>query len=435
MYRNQETHTFDPDVSHALVLYEPSNADRPRPQKRHPFLWKGVALVLCCCLLSGGAVWSMTGGGALVIPQGAVVTPVVLNTAASGKAIRDAAIYAAAVNSVVSINTTSQAGVNIFGQPVQAASSGSGFILSSDGYILTSYHVVQDASSVQVTTYGGDTFQAQVIGGDADYDIAVLKVSASGLQRAVLGNSDTLNVGDRVLAIGNPLGELTFSLSGGMVSSVNRAINVSGIPFHMIQTDTSINPGNSGGPLLNSYGEVVGIVSAKYSSTGSSGESVEGLGFAIPINDVSSMIQDIMTNGYVTNRAYLGATIGTLNASMAQQYRYDITEGAFVYSVEEGGPADQAGLQLGDVITAIDGTEITSLDDLTAAKKNYVTGDTSTLTVYRQGETITVELTWGETPAETASTQTEQSSQDNSGQNNGSITNPNDLFDYFFNYR
>ena len=171
MYRNQETHTFDPDVSHALVLYEPSNADRPRPQKRHSFLWKGVALVLCCCLLSGGAIWSMTGGGALVIPQGAVVTPVVLNTAASGKAISDAAIYAAAVNSVVSINTTSQAGVNIFGQPVQAASSGSGFTLSSDGYILTNYHVVQDASSVQVTTYGGDTFQAQVIGGDADYDI------------------------------------------------------------------------------------------------------------------------------------------------------------------------------------------------------------------------------------------------------------------------
>ena len=241
-------------------------------------------------------------------------------------------------------------------------------------------------------------------------------------------------MGDHVLAIGNPLGELTFSMSGGMVSSVNRTINVDGTPFNMIQTDASINPGNSGGPLLNSYGEVVGIVSAKYSSYGSSGETVEGLGFAIPINDVSSMIQDIMTNGHVTNRAYLGATIGTLNASMAQQYRYDITQGAFVYSVEEGGPADQAGLQLGDVITAIDGTEITSLDDLTAAKKSYVTGDTSTLTVYRQGETITVELTWGETPAEATSTDAQQDSQTN-GSQNGGTTNPYDLFDYFFNYR
>ena len=389
MYRNQETHTFDPDVSHALVLYEPSNADRPRPQKRHPFLWKGVALVLCCCLLSGGAVWSMTGGGALVIPQGAVVTPVVLNTAASGKAISDAAIYAAAVNSVVSINTTSQAGVNIFGQPVQAASSGSGFILSSDGYILTSYHVVQDASSVQVTTYGGDTFQAQVIGGDADYDIAVLKVSASGLQRAVLGNSDTLNIGDRVLAIGNPLGELTFSLSGGMVSSVNRAINVSGIPFHMIQTDTSINPGNSGGPLLNTSGEVVGIVSAKYSS--SNGKIVEGIGFAIPINDMRAMVQDIIDNGSVTNKPYLGVTAGTVNMQMSQQA--GLSQGVCLYAVDLNGAAAAAGLQAGDIITQIDGTAVQSMTDLSAAKKSYSAGDTAQFTVIRGGQTIQVPVT------------------------------------------
>ena len=410
MYRNQETHTFDPDVSHALVLYEPSNADRPRPQKRHPFLWKGVALVLCCCLLSGGAVWSMTGGGALVIPQGAVVTPVVLNTAASGKAIRDAAIYAAAVNSVVSINTTSQAGVNIFGQPVQAASSGSGFILSSDGYILTSYHVVQDASSVQVTTYGGDTFQAQVIGGDADYDIAVLKVSASGLQRAVLGNSDTLNVGDRVLAIGNPLGELTFSLSGGMVSSVNRAINVSGIPFHMIQTDTSINPGNSGGPLLNTSGEVVGIVSAKYSS--SNGKIVEGIGFAIPINDMRAMVQDIIDNGSVTNKPYLGVTAGTVNMQMSQQA--GLSQGVCLYAVDLNGAAAAAGLQAGDIITQIDGTAVQSMPDLSAAKKSYSAGDTAQFTVIRGGQTIQVPVTWGTEPVPSASAS--QNTQDQAGQ-------------------
>ena len=399
MYRNQETHTFDPDVSHALVLYEPSNADRPRPQKRHPFLWKGVALVLCCCLLSGGAVWSMTGGGALVIPQGAVVTPVVLNTAASGKAISDAEIYAAAVNSVVSINTTSQAGVNIFGQPVQAASSGSGFILSSDGYILTNYHVVQDASSVQVTTYGGDTFQAQVIGGDADYDIAVLKVSASGLQRAVLGNSDTLNVGDRILAIGNPLGELTFSLRGGMVSSVNRAIYVSGTPFHMIQRDTSINPGNSGGPLLNTSGEVVGIVSAKYSS--SNGKIVEGIGFAIPINDMRAMVQDIIDNGSVTNKPYLGVTAGTVNMQMSQQA--GLSQDVCLYAVDPNGAAAAAGLQAGDIITQIDGTAVQSMTDLSAAKKSYSAGDTAQFTVIRGGQTIQVPVTWGTEPVPSAS--------------------------------
>ena len=410
MYRNQETHTFDPDVSHALVLYEPSNADRPRPQKRHPFLWKGVALVLCCCLLSGGAVWSMTGGGALVIPQGAVVTPVVLNTAASGKAISDATIYAAAVNSVVSINTTSQAGVNIFGQPVQAASSGSGFILSSDGYILTNYHVVQDASSVQVTTYGGDTFQAQVIGGDADYDIAVLKVSTSGLQRAVLGNSDTLNVGDRILAIGNPLGELTFSLSGGMVSSVNRAINVSGTPFHMIQTDTSINPGNSGGPLLNTSGEVVGIVSAKYSS--SNGKIVEGIGFAIPINDMRAMVQDIIDNGSVTNKPYLDVTAGTVNMQMSQQA--GLSQGVFLYAVDPNGAAAAAGLQAGDIITQIDGTAVQSMTDLSAAKKSYSAGDTAQFTVIRGGQTIPVPVTWGTEPVPSASAS--QHTQDQAGQ-------------------
>ena len=344
----------------------------------------------------------------------------------------DAEVYAANVNSVVSINVTGTNSNNFFGQPVQTASSGSGFILTTDGYIVTNYHVVEDAQTVKVTLYNGDEYDAQYVGGDEDYDIAVIKIEASGLQAVTLGDSEKLNVGDRVLAIGNPLGDLTFSMSGGMVSSVNRTINVDGTPFNMIQTDTSINPGNSGGPLLNSYGEVVGIVSAKYSSYGSSGESVEGLGFAIPINDVISMIQDIMTNGYVSNKAYLGATIGTLTSGMAQQYRYDISQGAFVYSVEDGSPAADAGLQLGDVITAIDGTEITSLEDLTAAKKGYAAGDTSTLTVYRQGETITLELTWGAVSADQQSAVQDQTEQDQNGQSGGGYTNPYDLFEYFF---
>ena len=191
MYRDQENHMFNHDVSHALVPYEPPVSDKSHVQKRHPFLLRGAVLALCCCLLGGGAgagaVWSMSGGGSLAGLQGTAVTPVVLNTTTSGKTISDAEIYAATVNSVVSINTTSQAGINIFGQPVQAASSGSGFILSSDGYILTNYHVVQKASTVEVTTYSEQVFQAQVIGGDPDYDIAVLKVSASGLQSASLG--------------------------------------------------------------------------------------------------------------------------------------------------------------------------------------------------------------------------------------------------------
>ena len=396
------------------------------------------ALALCCALLGGavggGILWGVSNSGeedsTTINVSDRTVSQVAVNKVDGQTEMSDAEVYAANVNSVVSINVTGTSGTNWFGQPVQTASAGSGFILTSDGYIVTNYHVVGDAQTIQVTLYSGDTYDAQYVGGDEDYDIAVIKIEATGLQAVTLGDSEELNVGDHVLAIGNPLGELTFSMSGGMVSSVNRTINVDGTPFNMIQTDTSINPGNSGGPLLNSYGEVVGIVSAKYSSTGSNGETAEGLGFAIPINDVSSMIQDIMTNGYVSNRAYLGATIGSLNASMAQQYRYDITEGAFVYSVEDGGPADQAGLQLGDVITAIDDTEITSLDDLTAARKSYTAGDTCTLTVYRQGETITLQLTWGAAPAEQQAESQSQTQQDNS--QSGGYIDPNDLFNYFF---
>ena len=345
----------------------------------------------------------------------------------------DAEVYAAGVNSVVSINVTGTSGTNFFGQAVQTASAGSGFILTKDGYIVTNYHVVKDGEAVKVTLYSGDEYEAKYVGGDEDYDIAVIKVEAADLQPVTLGDSGSLNVGDHVLAIGNPLGELTFSMSGGMVSCVNRAINVDGTPFNMIQTDASINPGNSGGPLFNQYGEVVGIVSAKYSATGS--ESVEGLGFAIPINDVFAMIQDIITNGYVTNKPYLGVTAGTMTEQMAAQYRYDITSGVFIYSVEEDSAADHAGLKMGDVITKVDDTAITSMEDLTVAKKQYSAGDTCTLTVYREGQETTVELTWGAVPADQQSNvSSEEQTQDN-GQSGNGYMNPNDLFNYFFGNR
>ena len=414
MYDRQEIPASYPDASHSLVPCAP--AQNPRFRKRHPVLLRGAALVLCGCLLGGGAgagaVWSLTGTGQQ--GQNAAAVPVALNSVTGGKAMSDAEVYAAAVNSVASINTTSQAGINIFGQPVQAASSGSGFILSSDGYILTNYHVVQNASAVEVTTYSGNVFQAQVIGGDPDYDIAVLKVDASGLQSAALGSSDTLRVGDWVLAIGNPLGELTFSMSGGMVSSVNRAINVSGTPFHMIQTDASINPGNSGGPLLNTSGEVVGIVSAKYSS--SNGRAVEGIGFAIPINDVRALVQDIIDNGYVTNKAYLGVTAGTVNAQMARQA--GLSQGVYLYAVDPNGAAAAAGLRAGDIITRIDGTDIPSMAELSAVKKAYSAGDTAQFTVIRGGTAMQIPVTWGAKPDSAPSSP--QGAQPQRGQAGGS---------------
>ena len=403
-----------------------------KPVKKNRIGLKITALALACALLGGaiggGIVYGVgrSGSDAVVNSSGRTVSQVSLKTVDGKTEMTDAEVYAANVNSVVSINTTGTAGTNIFGQPVQSASSGSGFILTTDGYIVTNHHVIADADSVKVTLYNGDTYDATVVGGDEDYDIAVLKIDAEDLQPVTLGDSSKLNVGDQVLAIGNPLGELTFSMSGGMVSSVNRTINVDGTPFNMIQTDASINPGNSGGPLFNSYGEVVGIVSAKYSSY--SNESVEGLGFAIPINDVWSMIEDIMTNGYVTNKPYLGATVGTMTEQMAAQYRYDITRGVFIYSVEEGGAADKAGLRMGDVITKVGDTEVKTMEDLNAAKKQYSAGDTVTMTIDRQGETLTVEITWGSVPQEQQVTTQEQSA----GQPSQGYTDPYDLFDYFF---
>ncbi len=432
-----------PTVDEQLHSYQ-SGPQQPvqemKPVKKNRIGLKITALALCCALVGGavggGTVWAVSRGGSetSVNVSSRPATQVSIKTVDGKTEMTDAEVYAANVNSVVSINVTGTSGTNFFGQPVQTASAGSGFVLTRDGYIVTNYHVVKNADTVKVTMYNGDEYEAKYIGGDEDYDIAVIKVEAADLQPVTLGSSDQLNVGDHVLAIGNPLGELTFSMSEGIASSVNRAINVDGTPFNMIQVTASINPGNSGGPLLNSYGEVVGIVSAKYSSY--SNESVEGLGFAIPINDVIAMIQDIMTNGYVSNKAYLGATIGTMTQSMAQQYRYDISEGAFVYSVEENGPAAQAGLQLGDVITKIDDTKITSLEDLTAAKKSYSTGDTSTLTVYRGGQTTTVELTWGAVPADQqAEDETQQEQTQNNSQYGNGYTNPYDIFDYFFGNR
>ena len=266
----------------------------------------------------------------------------------------------------------------------------------------------------------------------------------TGATPVVLGDSSKVAIGESVAAVGNPLGELTFSMSEGIVSCVNRAINVDGTPFNMIQVDCSINPGNSGGPLFNSYGEVIGIVSAKYSSY--SNTTVEGIGFAIPINDVVAMVEDIMTDGYVTDKAYMGFVPQNMTAQMAQQYRYDVTEGVFVCSVDPDSAAAKAGLKLGDVITKIDDTTISDMTDLNAAKKSYRAGDTVTLTIYREGKTIEVELTFDAAP-ETTETSSSDQSTDNSYNGNGGYgnggygnggngyySNPWDFFNNFFGY-
>ena len=420
-----------------------------QPKKQgffHRAAVKVTALILACAVAGGLAGWggaaiagSGSNSGKTTIQQSDRQPVTVQVKKVDGQTKMDpATVYASVVNSAVSINCSATS-TNIFGQQTQTASSGSGFIITEDGYVVTNYHVVSGASSVQVTLYNGDTYDATVIGGDSDYDVAVLKINASGLQPVTLGESADVNVGDTVLAIGNPLGELTFSMSQGIVSSCDRAINVDGTPFNMIQVDCSINPGNSGGPLVNLYGEVVGIVSAKYSSYSST--TVEGLGFAIPISDVRSIITDIMENGAVTDKAYMAITAGTMNEQMAAQFNIDVTEGVFVYSVVEGGAGEKAGLRLGDVITKMGDKTLTSRQDLSAAMKGYRAGDTVTLTVYRGGQYIEVELTFDAQPQNTGSEEDNTQSSGNGGNNGGSGQMPGnwdnwqDFYNYFFGNR
>ena len=438
---NAESHTESAAGSTVEPASEPVVTDTPvQPKKHHGGVGRVVALILSCAVISaacgfGGAILAQNGSrtGKTTVQQSNRTAANVSVKKVDGQTLMTPSeVYASTVNSVVSINC-SAVSTNIFGQQTESASSGSGFIYTADGYIVTNQHVVANASSINVTLYNGDTYPATLVGSDSDYDVAVLKIDAKDLPAVTLGSSTDVNVGDTVMAIGNPLGELTFSMSQGIVSCVNRAINVEGTPFNMIQVDASINPGNSGGPLMNLYGEVVGIVSAKYSSYANT--TVEGLGFAIPINDVQSIIKDIIENGSVGNKAYMAITAGTMTQQMAAQYKINATEGVFVYSVEDGGAGDKAGLKLGDVITKLNDTQITSMEDLSAAKKGFKAGDTVTLTVLRDGKEITTQLTFDAQPQTTDDTTDSSQSGDNNynnGNNGYSGNGYSDLYDYFF---
>ena len=434
-YNNPENlYHFNYNEQHNTPL-DPGWAEAPAAAKK-PSFWqkagvKVTALLLACAVVGGAAGYggaALSSSGKTTIRQSNRTASEIPVKQVSGQTLMSPAeVYASTVNSVVSINCSSVS-TNIFGQSVQSASSGSGFIITQDGYIVTNHHVVSGASSVTVTLHDGREYPATVVGSDSDYDVEVLKINATDLQPVTLGNSSNVNVGDSVLAIGNPLGELTFSMSQGIVSCCDRAINVDGTPFNMIQVDASINPGNSGGPLMNLYGEVVGIVSAKYSSY--SDTTVEGLGFAIPIGDVQAIITDIMENGQVTDKPSFGITAGTMTEQMAAQYQIEQKSGAFVYSVNKGGAGEKAGLRMGDVITKVDSTDIASMEDLTAAKKGHKAGDTVTVTYFRDGSSHTTSLTFDvkadDTVQDSQQGQQNQQDQQNGGNSFGS------LYDYFF---
>ena len=284
-----------------------------------------------------------------------------------------------------------------YGQSQVESGAGSGVVISSDGYILTCAHVVSGASNITVTI--GDTdYPATVVGEDDTSDVAVLKIDATDLTPATVGNSDSLAVGESVLAVGNPLGELGGTVTSGIVSALNRSVTIQGTSstntMSLIQMDASVSPGNSGGGLFNMNGELVGIVNAKSSSS-----DAEGLGFAIPINDAIKVAQELLENGYVTGRPYLGITyLAVTDAQTAQQLGVN-AYGVYIVDVTKGGPADQAGLKVGDRIVSVDGSEIAAKDDLGTLMQKHAAGDTLAITVARDGQMQTVNVTLGEKTA------------------------------------
>ena len=302
-------------------------------------------------------------------------------------------LYEANVDTTVAITTSISQ--NYWGQTIHGAAKGSGFFISEDGYILTNYHVIEDSESVTVATYSGEEYSAVVIGCDSTNDIAILKIEGEGFHAATLGSSDELRVGDEVVAIGNPLGELTFSMTKGYVSALNRPVTLSSSQtLNLIQTDCAINSGNSGGALFNMKGEVVGITNAKYSSSSSSEASVEGICFAIPIDSVKTIVKSIIENGYVL-KPYIGVSVG--NLSDQTMLATGLSGGVLVGKIVEGEAAEEAGLQVNDIILKANGTEVTSSSDFVTIVGELEIGDELVLEIYRQGEFLELTVIVGST--------------------------------------
>lgn len=355
--------------------------------------------------VSGEIDPSAAQGGEQSKGSGSMDKPAVnalVSTSTGEKNMTPQEVYNQNVNAVVGINVTgTKAGTNVWGYATPFAASGSGFIISKDGYIVTNNHVIDGADDITVSLFDGSSYEAELVGAYASNDIALLKVEADNLPCVTIGDSSRLAVGDEVAAIGNPLGQLTFSLTVGYVSALDRSINTDGTPINMLQTDAAINSGNSGGPLFDMSGRVVGITTAKAASNSySSGASVEGIGFAIPINDVVDVINDLQEHGYVTGEAYLGVSLRELDANTVKSY--SLPMGVFVERVEEGSCAEKAGVQKGDIITSIGGTTVESYNELALALRRHRAGEEIELTVYREGDIKTLKGVLDEKPAEPA---------------------------------
>ena len=427
------------------TYYQPA----PQPKAKKKSGGKVVAMALCFSLL-GGAVGtggtyvgmsyfnknstaeavsheeSTEGGSDTVLLTSNRTTSKLTETSVStGDKMTAAEVYSQNVNSTVGITTSIN--TNYFGYETTAAASGSGFIISADGYIVTNHHVIEDASKITVTLYDGTAYEAKLIGSDESNDVAVLKIDADGLTPVVLGTSSALNVGDEVAAIGNPLGELTFSLTAGVVSALDRTITTENTTMKLIQTDTAINSGNSGGALFNMYGEVIGITNAKYSSSSSSQASIDNICFAIPIDNVKPIIESIIKNGYVV-KPYIGVSVTSVSTELKN---YGVPEGVTIKKINENSPAEKAGLQLNDVITEVNGKKVTTSSELIALVKASSKGDELNCKVYRNGEYTEITVTVDETKQDSSEDTESSNSQSEQRQRRGSSGDQYDGFSGF----
>ena len=347
-----------------------------------------VAIVLVIAVIASG----LLGAGIATLICKSNKTSSNLNysnlASATGSELTVQEIVALNEDAVVEINTESTS-QNYFGQSTIVQGAGSGVIVKENGYIVTNNHVIDGASTISVTLHDGNSYSASLVGTDSVYDIAVLKISASGLTTATLGDSDELQVGDLAVAIGNPLGKLGGTATAGIISSLERRLNLGTTTLDLLQTDAAINPGNSGGGLFNQKGELIGIVVAK-----STGSDVEGLGFAIPINNVASVIDDLIDDGQISSKPAIGISVYDVD----DDSNSTLEEGTYIGKVV-GTKAKEAGLKEGDRIISIDGKEIEDKTDLISRVRKYNVGDKVTLVIERNGSEKTIETELEESSA------------------------------------
>lgn len=371
---------------------KPPKAKKPKKQRK-PISRGGIAIALAvtmvfsCGLGFGGGYFankvntSTSGNLNITKTSNSGTTTTASSTS---KANSTSEIVKKTADSVVEISTESVV-TGSFAQQYVQQGAGSGVIISQDGYILTNNHVINGANSVKVRLRDGTEYDATIIGSDSDNDIALLKVSATGLSPATFGDSNSLAVGDYVVAIGNPLGELGGTVTDGIISALARKVTIEDTQMTLLQTNAQVNPGNSGGGLFNANGELVGIVNAKQSAT-----EVEGIAFAIPINNVLDILSDLKEYGYVTGKVDLGIDFTDITSDETAFY-YGVNQtGCYVLSVDSGSNAEKAGVTRGDLVTKVNDTDVSSSSDITAALEKAEVGDTVTFTVSRRGTSKTI---------------------------------------------